>query len=663
MRPLSSTLLQAQKDPSTVPYVKVEVLDRVGGIARLRFQRHYTGTEVDFFHGATMPSDGSLIRARIDSSAGYKLYVQRVVSPSPTSDFGAWGLVTSVSNSGDVAICSEGTRVLLFYVATNQQTLYVRESNNSGQTFGAPVIVATAASPVTWMAADVKADGTALLLYLIGAASLYAVKRSGGSWGAPVLWSNSLSSINGMALTYDLDWNVLIAGKDTPDNKPGVWTAIYGDGNAQTTDTWSALRNLTIAEEGSGITFLSPFMEKPGPFRAMFTEKYTGTPSYKTPFFTYTMPSASYADNLWREPAPFELTCSYGVALAYKTSQVWLSTPYGVWSASLDPAPLDLNGDVLRVTASVSPTWGECEIELRNDDGRYLNLGSGSLELLQKGSEVRVSPGFVTSSGQEASSGPTYWIQGFEHRRDNGRSTFLIHAIVAWGLFQQWKARRQFAWDAGDKNVSDLIAFVLARAGVDFQPGATSSTMTAHYPAFTIHPGETDDTALKRLLQTVQDVLTFSQGVCSSINPLATDPSTYSYGTDHTILKGHYRDPAPDFNRVQVFGAGTFSESYDWTEIPNVYDRLRQVHDANLDTSQKASDRASKEMRHQALGHQKGSIVVPVNAGQELYDVIDITDAAAGLSGAKRRVMAIRTEYSVTGQRPRYLQTLYLGGV
>ncbi|MCH9036378.1 MAG: hypothetical protein IH860_03530 [Chloroflexi bacterium] len=221
MRSLSSALLQAQKDPSTVPYVKVEVLDRIGGIARLRFQRHYTGTEVDFFHGATMPSDGSLIRARVDSTAGYKLYVQRVASPSPTSDSGTWDLVTSVSNSADVALCSEGTRVLLFYVATNQQTLYVRESNNSGQTFGAQVIIATAASPVTWMAADIKADGTALLLYLIGTASLYAVKRSGGSWGAPVLWSNSLSSINGMAVTFDLDWNVLITGRTLPTISPG----------------------------------------------------------------------------------------------------------------------------------------------------------------------------------------------------------------------------------------------------------------------------------------------------------------------------------------------------------------------------------------------------------------------------------------------------------
>jgi hypothetical protein len=51
---------------------------------------------------------------------------------------------------------------------------------------------------------------------------------------------------------------------------------------------------------------------------------------------------------------------------------------------------------------------------------------------------------------------------------------------------------------------------------------------------------------------------------------------------------------------------------------------------------------------------------VPVNCGQQLYDVIDITDDRAGLSGAKRRVMGLLLSYQST--RGEYEQKLLLGG-
>jgi len=53
---------------------------------------------------------------------------------------------------------------------------------------------------------------------------------------------------------------------------------------------------------------------------------------------------------------------------------------------------------------------------------------------------------------------------------------------------------------------------------------------------------------------------------------------------------------------------------------------------------------------------------VPVNCGQELFDVVDITDSRAGLAAAKRRVVGISVEYR-TGPRPRYAQVLKLSGV
>ena len=68
MRTLSSALLNAQKSASGIPYVKVEVSDRIAGVTRLRWTRLYTGSEDDSYHAAAMPVDGSLIRARVSSA-------------------------------------------------------------------------------------------------------------------------------------------------------------------------------------------------------------------------------------------------------------------------------------------------------------------------------------------------------------------------------------------------------------------------------------------------------------------------------------------------------------------------------------------------------------------------------------------------------------------
>ena len=66
-------------------------------------------------------------------------------------------------------------------------------------------------------------------------------------------------------------------------------------------------------------------------------------------------------------------------------------------------------------------------------------------------------------------------------------------------------------------------------------------------------------------------------------------------------------------------------------------------------------------LRKASLGALDGEVTAPVNCGQELYDVIAVTDAVAGLSAAKRRVLGLALRYSAaTGA---YEQRLRLGGV
>jgi len=88
MRSLTSTLLAAQKQAATTPYVKVEAKNKIAGVVRYDWTRLYTGSEDDYFHALAMPGDGSLIRARITLPAdSKKLYRQRVSNPGPSSNF------------------------------------------------------------------------------------------------------------------------------------------------------------------------------------------------------------------------------------------------------------------------------------------------------------------------------------------------------------------------------------------------------------------------------------------------------------------------------------------------------------------------------------------------------------------------------------------------
>ena len=147
-------------------------------------------------------------------------------------------------------------------------------------------------------------------------------------------------------------------------------------------------------------------------------------------------------------------------------------------------------------------------------------------------------------------------------------------------------------------------------------------------------------------------------GIC----PRAGAGRAYSYGVDHALLRGRYLASVAETNRAQVFGDGVFAERLDWPGVEAAYDRLAQVHDLNLTTVAQAEDRGDAVLRKAALTAEDGEIAAPVNCGQELYDVIEVTDAGAGLSAAKRRVLGIELHYS-TGAKAAYEQRLGLGGV
>ncbi len=664
MRELTSTLLDAQKQATAVPYVRVEAANMIGGVVRLDWTRLYTGSESDYFHALAMPADGSLIRARITPPAdSRKLYRQRIASPGPAGDFSQW-TYTGQYNAVVVAAAALDTEASIFWINTAREVRRIK-STDSGVSWGSPELLDYSPTTAIYGIAAAYKPGGDLALFFADQSTLYVKKCIGGQWQSKVAWDKTTGDLSGVAVVYDGDFALMVTGKDASGNFK-LWSLLHGDGAAVTAGTWSALLELAAAPSGGAFEYRQPFLVKTGVFRCFFIEKYTGEEAYSRPFRSQAISGTGFADGLWREPVPFNLSSEYGLAMAHDNDYAWLSGPAGVWRAPLAALTLDLTDDVISLRQECSETGGSLTVELRNDDGRYSVPGQGDLSVLDIGRRIEFSPGYITSAGSESSAGLSYILESCDHISAGGKAGLVLRAVDRWTALSDWKARHQFRWNktSDDTNVLGIIRFVLARAGLGLAVRSQSAAMTGFYPDFTISPGDSGREVIRKLLSFVPDVIFLEGNVACLVNPLASDSAVYSYGDGHQVFEGTYRRGAMKTNRVQVEGLGDgliLAESFTWDQIDRLYDRLQQVGDRDIDSVSEAQQRGQACLRQSEIESEGGSILVPVNCGQQLYDVVAVTDARAGLDALKKRVLGI-----VLGYYPRrgeYRQRLDLGAV
>jgi hypothetical protein len=147
--------------------------------------------------------------------------------------------------------------------------------------------------------------------------------------------------------------------------------------------------------------------------------------------------------------------------------------------------------------------------------------------------------------------------------------------------------------------------------------------------------------------------------------PLASDTASYAYGTDHAIAALAVAVERPGVGWARVLGAGVVAEGVEAGALER--GGAAAVHvDANLASQARADARAATLLRRSALAAARGELTVPVNAGQEIGDVIEVTDATLGLDAVPFRVATLRLRYvrgGPRGARPRYDLALTLSEV
>ena len=301
--------------------------------------------------------------------------------------------------------------------------------------------------------------------------------------------------------------------------------------------------------------------------------------------------------------------------------------------------------------------------------GQYSPYGAGPLAALQRGARLELSPGYVTDQGPEVNSTReyAYWVERIELVTASraGPARIVLHCRGADWLLQRWRARRQYVFGGGVVPLSGLLFLVASRAGLPF---GTSGNSSAAYdtltPAFTVHPGESGMTALRRLAEKVTDVLYFDAGAVFATEPRPTDASQYAFGPgEHAIVEARYRDTGSAINRARTVGTGVYGEAFDFDEIEAFGESIATVVDGNITSAAEAEDRAATLLREAAIASRADTITVfGVHCGIQPYDVVEITDADAGLAAASRRVLGYAWRFS-TSARPRYEMMLTLGEV
>jgi len=643
VRTITAPLSTAQRAPVRKPYVAVTISDRFGGIRRLRVTEVYTGSEAAGPHAAASPTDGGLIRLRIE---GTTLYRQRDI----TDGYSVWTSFRTNTRLCALAVYSANLVAFAVDSATPTQ-VYTATSADNGATWSAFALAFTHTESVDVLAACAKANGD-LCAVMESGNNVAARRYTGGAWAAAVVSSDGLVTPTGLAVFHHGDFNTVITGAIVTGGGSRLATRIYGDGYSQPANTWGSARSIADTAPASAVAYSAPFAARPDVSRMTVRETFTGTGAYDRIMTAYSPATPDYVSNLWREPSPFNLDHDYGLAIAYNATSFYLTTPSRVYSALLAFASATVTPDVVAIDyPDVHLGTAPTVVAIINRNNAY-GTPAAAPEPVTIGAEVRIAPGYYDANDNALSSaGPAVWVESLEYDYSApSQGTLRLHCRPMWHWLRAWRAPR--AINYASRSPFQILQDLFARAGFELSSLGASNEATIAIPSHIIPAGQDGLSAARLLLARVPDVILTRGEFAFLTEPLASEASDAAYArgdaAKHTILAASYRQDAKPATHVRVVGgpaANIVGESIDFAEGPLHASAPALTADRNLTTAADALDRATAISRLHTIASRSDAIRTPVHAGLELHDVIDITDARAGLSAAKRRVTALRMTY------------------
>lgn len=668
-RTLSETLIEAQKvGLIRYPYLIAKIKRRWGGVIRHDYEQLYSGSEQDNMHAAAMPSDGSLIRLRVGTPPNNnRLHYSRVVGPDENSDYSQW-VDTGIDNVWEVASIAEGTHVAQFYISSNL-SVYFRESDDCGETWGAWGTIDTVASSVIYGLDAAYKPNLDLCVVWENAGTLYAKRRLSSVWQAKSANPNALANKTGASVCYHSDWNIVVT-YGTTDAEKGTCICLYGDGGSQAVGTWSSYDNIITRSPTDPYMYRSPCVRRTDTTRLFFMENLMQAEILYHIYYSHSPPAADFVDNAWLEPVPMDMFSIYGVSFSYGGSYVWLTNSSTVYRALATDDELDIADKLLRMDMRQYPDIrkGYVRIDIDNVGGIYNDFD-------RIGQELTIGLGFVTAAGNEYSLTSSFWITkqklvspSWSIWRSIYPSGVLgvlnVEAQDAWDFLKRYKARRTLSWAADEKSVVQLLQYFLARSGLDFEIQSSSDAANNFKPEFQVSKGTLYRTIVKNLLKMIPDQLIFREAKAILRNPTTAEAVDWVYhntiGTAILVFRGEYGASAQDPNRAEVWGDTFMKQDADYPQIQKVRDRGVIITTPDYPDLTRAGERAAAELRRaEILTSEESWMQTTVNCGLEPWDKLQITDQASGVADIIRRAIRLRTKWDKLSWN--YHQTLGMG--
>jgi hypothetical protein len=654
---LTDTLLAAQKKPHRTPYVEARVYDYEAGIKRLSWASLYEGTEPDNHHGIAFDGQGSMYRIR--SGASSTLLYQKITNPGPSSDFSQWTQIAT-DCYGPCAIASYGAKVYIFY-RTSTNVLWKYYSHDYGQSWDDAQL--TSDSDVLSLAACWKGTTDIVVCFAATSIQIIAIVLDTTTQTAtPYVHNHALDTTYGIGATFrDGQFPIIFAASDTVGDT--VLYALYASQLSAAYNFLAPYPLLTAHDDQNTIFTYPDCHSTPSPYSHEIlcltaVESYSGITSYTRPLFSHLVKDTYWSDATIIEPKFFLPAVASGVGglrLTTDSSHWWLSMPGGLWRASREAdSPVDLSPYIIRVRhlvgAGLVPAL---TIELDNSRAHFLAPPPD-------GREIVLRLGYKTTAGPESVNAGHYWIDSSRFTSSENTSVLIINATDIWGLAARWTARYVLRWNYTSPPVPyrvwAILYQLLGRFGIPLHNAvaAQSYSMDNFYPKFLVRGGSQGHTQVRRLLSFVTDGLIQREAFAFVKDLLPTESPCYEYRNApgyHPLIKGEY-DANLTITHTQVSGeteeeppTPVREAAFDWDNLLRGIDTLVMEYDPNLEETDQAAKRAVALLRHEAQKSLGGQIIVPTNCGQELYDVVSVTDTRVPLGSKNYRVLVIQTDY------------------
>ena len=656
---LSATLTAHQKLARRQPYLRVVAETQRAQLPLFRWTRYYTGAEADSPVAVVMGGDSSLLRARNDAGT---VHHSRVASPVAGSTYSSWTSLGAVATTGTGISLATGTsESTMVYVLGN--VIKVRVSLDNGASWGASSDVVNHGAPVTWVAHKYRANGTDIALFYSGASSVYRIRRTTGTWaGAGTAWTNSLASVAGIGAGFDgADFHLCVTGADASGNKRS-YGCLMGDGGLPS-NVWSSLNTIADADAASTSSYAGGAIVMPSlEAHVFFAQKETGGVAFNRAFYSHTPTTLGANTATWLEPEPLEPASAFGPGVTLQAAQAraWMVTPGGVWFAQL-AGSTDYTSRVLSASYRVDARSLKASLVLDDSDGALALQDTANLFV---GCSMRLDVGYTTSAGAEVGSVVRFAVQRIRYMiQADGRRVAAVTGDGPWEALERWSAPQAYQNAALTRQA--VFSRLVAKTGFAAFSGSASAAFSGDVVSFAYAANESGRSVAERLLAVVTDQPRHDNGSFTLLDLTAADASVYTYGAGHAV-SGFEKDESEAVdNWVRVVGTGRYADAVGVDAIGSVGNRLRVIRDLSLGTDAKATVAAAAALRRPKLRAIKAIARVPVNAGQELFDVVTVTYALLGVNAAVYRVIGLAVEYERSGARgePKYELVLELGDV